>query len=109
MQKGMMYNPASEKDIRHFTIQELVQIIINEDKAKRYLAYYSVTFSPQTAKFEKNLEKIAIAVKQNGFEYFIDRIIEKNLFLSEPLRTEIKNYLFNQITISDSLRKKAFL
>jgi hypothetical protein len=100
---------GSEQLINQFSLPELIQILLSEDKSKKYLAAYSVDNPVQTHKQDKMREKIILVIKQNGFEYFVDRLIEKQVFLSAVVRSELENYLTSQNAISETMRRKIWL
>ncbi len=98
----------TQKNLQQFSVQELIQILLSEDKSKKYLEAYQAIRPAEFNKAERQREKVLVAIKQNGFEYFIDRLIEKQVYLSPTVRTQIELYLTSQATISTAMRTKVF-
>ena len=100
----MNSNTASSQ--KQISVQELIQIILNEEKSKKYLNCFFEIDQTLKDKQEKMSNTVHDSIKLNGFEYFIDRLVEKQIFLSAVVRQELVDRLKNSDCLAESLRRK---
>lgn len=106
-----MKKETSELQLREggfelYTIQELIQIVLSEDKSRKYKCLYSTTNNHEEDRREKNELRVAESIKLNGFEYFVNRLIEKESYLSASVRTDLIKYLFTADNLKHEMKKK---
>lgn len=97
---------SQSKSLKQYSVQELIQIILNEEKSKKLSFLFFEISQSQIDKTEKMRNHIQDVIKSNGFEYFVDRLIEKQMFLSATVKEELSRQLLSLDSPSDCLRKK---
>jgi hypothetical protein len=103
---GAKVAKKSEADCHRFSIQELIQIILDEGKSNRLSSLFTPTSKREAQKSEKQRVKLQETISQVGFDSFVDTLVRKQLFLSQPVKDELAKQLRSRQTLSNDLRKK---
>ena len=96
----------SEANRFQFSIQELIQIILDEPKSKRLSSIFAQTSKLENEKTEKQRIKLQETINSLGFDSFVDHLVQKQLFLSKLVKEELTKQLCHRQNISTDLRKK---
>ena len=96
----------NDKSIQVYPISELIKIILNEEKSNQTKNLYSPTNFHEQKKKEQKEIRVAEGINQNGFEYFVDRLIEKECYLSASVRRELIAHLLSSDNTKLEMKKK---